>query len=270
MNEVLADSSAASLTAAIKANMLKYFRYLSSSPSTELFDSPKLTWFITGVPHPFMNGIFRTQLTPDDADDEIRRTLASFKARQVPFMWWVGSATQPADLGRRLEAHGLAYCEDTPGMAADLLALREDSASPAGLTIQTVGDEDTLAQWVSAAVIGFEMPETGEDPCFDLFAGVGFDLPLRNYLGLLGGKPVAASQLFLAAGVAGIYYVATVPEARRHGIGTAMTLASLREARAMGYRIGILQSSEMGLRVYGRLGFEEYCTLRYGIWMGAS
>jgi ribosomal protein S18 acetylase RimI-like enzyme len=155
-------------------------------------------------------------------------------------------------------------------MAVDLLALKEDLASPAGLTIQTVDDEDALAQWVSAAVIGFEMPDTGEDPCFDLFAGLGFGLPLRNYVGLLGGKPVAASQLFLATGVAGIYYVATVPETRGQGIGTAMTLAPLREARAMGYRIGILQSSEMGLSVYHRLGFEEYCRLSYGIWMGES
>jgi ribosomal protein S18 acetylase RimI-like enzyme len=155
-------------------------------------------------------------------------------------------------------------------MAVDLLAFEEDSASPAGLTIPTVGDEGALAQWVSAAVIGFEMPETGEGPCFDLFAGVGFDLPLRNYLGLLGGEAVAASQLFLAADVAGIYCVATVPEARRQGIGTAMTLASLREARAMGYRIGILQSSEMGLGLYRGLGFEECCKLSYGIWMGES
>jgi GNAT superfamily N-acetyltransferase len=155
-------------------------------------------------------------------------------------------------------------------MAVDLLALKEDSASPAGLTIQTVGDEDALAQWVNAAVTGFGMPDTGEGPCFDLFAGLGFDMPLRNYVGLLGGEPVAASQLFLAAGVAGIYYVATAPDVRRRGVGTAMTLAPLREARTMGYRIGILQSSEMGLGAYRRLGFKEYCKLSYGIWMRES
>jgi GNAT superfamily N-acetyltransferase len=270
MSEVLDDLSAASLAAAIEANLFAYLRYLSSSPSVELYDSPELAWFITHIPHPFMNGVVHTQLMQDDADDAIHETLAHFKSWNVPFMWWVRSTTQPADLPSRLEAHGLAYHDDSPGMAVDLLTLKEDSTSPADLTIQTVGDEDALAEWVSAAVIGFGMPGTGEDPCFDLFAGLGFDWPLRNYVGLLGGKPIAASQLFLAAGVAGIYYVATVPEARRQGIGAAMTLAPLREALAMGYRIGILQSSEMGLGVYRRLGFEEYCKLSSGIWMGES
>ncbi len=270
MSEVLDDFSTSSLAAAIEANLFAYPRYLSSSPSVEVYDSRELTYFISGVPHPGMNGIVHTQLRPENADDAIDETLGHFKSRQVPFAWWVDSATQPPDLPRRLEAHGLAYHEDLPGMAIDLLALKEDSTPPAGLTIQTVGDEDALAQWVSAVVIGFGMPASGEDTCFDLFASVGFDLPLRNYLGLLGRKPVAASQLFLATGVAGIYFVATVPEARRQGIGAAMTLAPLREALAMGYRIGTLQSSEVGLGVYRRLGFEEYCRFSCGVWMGEA
>ena len=53
-------------------------------------------------------------------------------------------------------------------------------------------------------------------------------------------------------------------------IGMALTLALLREARAMGYRISILQPSDMGLGVYRRLGFEEYGKLSHGIWIGET
>jgi predicted acetyltransferase len=47
-----------------------------------------------------------------------------------------------------------------------------------------------------------------------------------------------------------------------------VTLAALREARRLGYRIGVLQSSEMGLGVYRRLGFEQYST--YAVYAGTG
>jgi GNAT superfamily N-acetyltransferase len=120
---------------------------------------------------------------------------------------------------------------------------------------------------VHTAVAGFGLPDASESQCYDLFVGLGYDLPLRNYIGYLHGKPVATAELFLGAGVAGIYWVATVPEARRQGIGAAMTHAALREARELGVRIGILHASELGEEVYRRLGFVEHCRMSHYIWV---
>ena len=263
MNDVLEDFSTPNLVEAIKANLFECYQYLGRSPKAERYDSPELNWVLTGISHPSLNHVLRTQLNPDNVDARIEETLAYFKSRDVTrFSWWTESGTQPTDLGEHLIAHGLTYSKGVPGMAVDLLALNEDSASPSGLTIQAVSDEETLAQWVHTSLIGFGFGGRDEEnACFKLFAGLGFEMPLRHYLALLAGRPVATSQLFLGAGVAGIYWVATVPEARRQGIGGALTLAPLREARAMGYRIAILHASPMGEGVYRGLGFREYCRM---------
>jgi ribosomal protein S18 acetylase RimI-like enzyme len=226
-----------------------------------------MTTLITGIPHPFMNGAFRIKMTSSEA---IEKALTYFKTRKVPFIWWIGSEDQSAEWGKHLQAHGLIYDQDYSGMAANLRTMSGDWPSPSGLTIESVSDNEMLKHWIDAALIGFGLPDNSEKACFDLFASLGFDLPLRNYVGLMDGKPVAASQLFLAAGVAGIYWVATVPEARRQGIGKALTLAPLREARAIGYRFSILHPTEIGLGVYRSLGFEDYGNLSLGIWLGES
>src|SRR5712691_4264296 len=89
---------------------------------------------------------------------------------------------------------------------------------------------------------------------------------LRLYLGTIAGEPVATVALFFGAGVAAIEHVVTIPQVRRQGIGAAITLMAAQEARAQGYRVGVLTSSPMGLNIYSRIGFREYCTFSTYEW----
>jgi ribosomal protein S18 acetylase RimI-like enzyme len=77
------------------------------------------------------------------------------------------------------------------------------------------------------------------------------------FLGYAEGKPVAARECFLFAGVAGVYNVVTITTARRRGFGRALTIAALLEGREAGYRTAVLQASVQGQSVYARLGFVE-------------
>jgi hypothetical protein len=46
-----------------------------------------------------------------------------------------------------------------------------------------------------------------------------------------------------------------LPEVRRKGVGAQVTRYPLMQARGMGYKVGVLQASEMGYSVYRSLGF---------------
>jgi GNAT superfamily N-acetyltransferase len=85
--------------------------------------------------------------------------------------------------------------------------------------------------------------------------------PFPHYVALLDGKPVATSMLFLGGGSAGLYHLGTIAAARGRGVGAAITLAPLRDARARGYRVATLQATPMGYNLYRRVGFVEYCRL---------
>jgi ribosomal protein S18 acetylase RimI-like enzyme len=265
MDDILASPSESELVRAINANLVEQFRYLASSSMGEVYDGPDLSWWLTGLQHPWLNGVQTASLPQSSAHHRVQSVISHFRAKQVAgISWWSEPGIETRKLGAFLVPHGFIYHEGPPGMAINLQTLNPDLSAPSDLRIEPVGDLDTLRQWVHTFIAGFGfLPSSTEDVLFDTCIGLGFDLPMRSYLGFLGGKPVATSQLFLFAGVAGIACVATLPEARRRGVGTALTLAALRDARSMGYRIGVLQAAPMGLGVYRRLGFEECCRMNH-------
>jgi GNAT superfamily N-acetyltransferase len=71
----------------------------------------------------------------------------------------------------------------------------------------------------------------------------------------LEGRPVGATLAIRTGDVGGVYAVETLPEARRRGVGTAVTWACVAAARAWGCRTVVLQASDMGLPVYLAMGF---------------
>ena len=171
------------------------------------------------------------------------------------------------EIKKYMETHGLTFRESfAVEMAADLTTLQENQTVVNNLKIVPVENEIMLRKWIHVASIGFGVPVEVEDVWFDFFNEAACTRPFQTYLALLNGEPVGTSQLFTSAGVAGIYNVTCIPEARGQGIGAAITLAPLLEARKMGYRVGILQASSMGHKVYQRLGFQEYGKLSVYLW----
>ena len=261
MQNILSDFSAEWLVRnAIKANWENYHYCLGRATCVELSISRYLTWFVTNMPDHFMNLVVCTDLPDEGIDELIESTLAHFRSLNIrKLTWFAEEGVLAAEIKKHLLAHGSAFREAlSREMGADLMALPENLPLPAGLEIVPVENGETLQQWIHVASIGFDVPQEYEKVWHDFFVETVFDLPFRTYLALLNGEPVATSQLFLSAGVAGIYNVTCIPEARGQGIGAAITLAPALAAREMGYQIAILQASDLGARVYRRLGFQDF------------
>ena len=269
MHDILGDLSDTKLVkTVIRANWENYHYCLGRSPSVELSVGKYLTWLVTNMPDHFMNLVVCTELPSEGIDILIGNALTHFRSLNIRKLSWLTEEGLPAtEIKKFLAAHGLSFSESfATEMAADLQGLRDERVGPNGLRVVRVEDQETLRKWIHIASIGFRVPSEFEDTWYEFFAEAVCVSPFRTYLALLDGIPVATSQLFTSAGVAGIYNVTCLPEARNQGVGTAVVLAPLIEARDMGYQVGILQASSMGYNVYRRIGFQDFGKLSLYLW----
>jgi len=178
--------------------------------------------------------------------------------------WSVGPLDKPKDLGDRLLSNGFKLEESVPVMVMEPLDLKVRLVQPEGLVIRPVSDLDELREWTDIWFDAFEIPSIARESLqrgFVRKASEG-DSDVINYSGLMGGRLVAISTLFLGTSAVGIYNIATVASARGKGVGTAMTGFALAESRRRRFEVATLQSSKAGYEIYKRLGFEECFKLR--------
>jgi GNAT superfamily N-acetyltransferase len=272
MADILMNPSPDALVTAVEDNMTEQFAYFGRSPRAEIADTPQWLRCRSGIPIAEYNGVMRARFPvstrPEALASTVQAAIDYFAGHRQSFLWWIGPSTSPSLLATQLNACSFTHLEDGPGMAMHLNSLPEEIPAPRGLVIVSVRNVASLRDWVSVAGRGYG---EGEDILAARLAvhqdlGMGDDLPLQRYVAYLDGQAVAMSALYLGAGVAGVYEVATVADARRQGIGTAITSAPLRQARALGYSIGVLQASPMGVGVYARLGFHQVCTFSVYTW----
>jgi GNAT superfamily N-acetyltransferase len=268
MPKILSDLSSPALISANARNLYEAVWVLHDSwKQAHFYESSKLRrWW-----SPFqMAFIFNAavSLRPPEGDEAglIGETIADFRARgSREFDWWLYPGLETSDWGRQLLAHGLTFEEGVPGMALELANLPAETPGPAGLTIRRVTDAAAMRTWNRVFIAGYGLPPDWEANCLEMMLA-SLKTSIICYLATVNGEPVATSFMFPYAGVAGIYSVATLPAWRGQGLGAAMTLQPLREARALGYQAGILQSSNMGFPVYQRLGFKELCRMNFYHW----
>jgi ribosomal protein S18 acetylase RimI-like enzyme len=129
---------------------------------------------------------------------------------------------------------------------------------PAGVEIREVRDELDPTGMLELAAWRWHVPPE----VMPRLRGVARALELGNpgaavrcWIARRDGVPVAKAFLNLAAGAAGLYGVATKPEARGPGLARTLTLEALDAARQAGYQLGVLHSTPMARSLYEKIGF---------------
>lgn len=188
---------------------------------------------------------------------ELQQAINFFNDENLPFSWWVGFKNEPMTLSEQLATLHCAKTENELGMAIVLSELPEKLIYP-HLMIQQVDNEIQLNHFVK--VLTDLIPDE-KIPIENFYSRSKKHLLtekslLKLFVGYLNDKPVATSALFCYAGVAGIWDIVTLPDARRKGIGTDMTLHALSAGKNCGFLVGVLTASDEGQFVYRKLGFK--------------
>lgn len=271
MPTILKNPTNSEIKRAIELNWCEFFKSWSKLDieGIEYEEKDEFFKFMSGVPYFRLNGVIDAQIPQEIAEETVNKIISSFRDRKLPFIWINGPSSSPGNLKEYILNHELIFIIKPPGMAFNLNNLREEKNGVPGLEIVKVDDDEDLENYMDVGLTGLEWDKNTtwnflKEVCTWFYLK---DDPRHSaFLAYYEGKPVAISKAFYGAGVVGMYRVATLEEARHKGIGTAISLAPLYEAKELGYKIATLISTDMGFNIYKRIGFNTYCDFEIFGW----
>jgi hypothetical protein len=231
-------------------------QFFELDPGAAIEAEPGWLFGAGSATHPVIsNAAFRR----DDsvgAEDFLAGASEFFAARGRGFSIWVraGEAAD-RDLASAAERAGFQAVYEMPEM---LLAEELPTEPlPAGAELRRLTDEKEAADFWQVAKVAYA--SNGFPP--EVFAGY------TNHSGLLAdnvaaftihldGKPAGIAMTIISHGVAGIYWVGSIDQARGVGLGRAVTVAATNAGFALGAEAASLQASPMGKPIYTKLGYE--------------
>ncbi|MFG0274261.1 MAG: GNAT family N-acetyltransferase [Phycisphaerales bacterium] len=237
------------------------FRLLLRGP--ESVQTEHAATFISGEAHPFGNF---ASLTRSDDVDAVRASIETLAPVTAPKALLFAGGAVSAPVAEAMREAGYTEVPGLPGMAVEIGAMA-DAPAPDGYTFARIDRVDQGDAWTVAFADGYELPRPVGAAFGPLALGIDAapDATVQWFAVMHEGAMVATSMLILLDGLAGIYGVATLPAERKKGLGAFATAQALLRAKDLGYRVGILQASEMGKPVYARLGFREFGGI--GLWV---
>jgi len=225
-----------------------YFRHLGTSSAADVLERDGAYAVRTGVSSNTENGVVSAGPVAEAVASELIAWL-----RGVPASWLCAEG----DDARVLVDAGCRPDNDAWEMHGAVGDVEPDP--PAGITIVPVTSERELDAWLDVAgPCGWFDDAADRRARRELLVGLGLAAPLFLYVAFRGDRPVAMASAFYAGELAYLTDLAVLDDERRRGIGRALALTRLRQARELGCRTAVLGPSPDGAKLYGALGFETH------------
>ena len=261
----LADLSADDVVRLCEINFIDYWRCAGDSENAEFREEHGVTFVLTGIQQDIFNLVLKMELEERDVESAIDSVMQILRSRKVPAIWHTGLTSSSRNIGKYLEARGYPHDYDLAAMAVDLGHVKDDFPRPDGLLVKEVRNTSDCEKWVECLAMSWDSPKQVvpwmmNNPCYNvgLRTRSGRKLPRKLYLATLDGKPVGTTMLNWTDEVAGLQKVGTLQSARNKGVGSALIVAALRDARALGFKLVVVLSTIEGVRLYSRIGFRTF------------
>lgn len=243
---------------------LESFRRVSACvPHGSMMETPLALHIMTGARIGMMNPTLIKDATGDV--DLVLGQAVDFHERNGSPAWNLVSRAADFNLVEKAAlSKGFSFGRDLPIMVLETIP---DANLPEGLTIERVADADGIKRHYLAAADGFEMDFAD----IEVMSAPGMLTPdLVHFIGHLDDQVVGASMVSRSSGAGsvcgGVFNVATLPDYRGRGIGTAMTAHAAALAREeWTAEIAFLLSSDAGYEVYRKMGYREVA--RWQSWL---
>ena len=248
---------------AMETNMHFQMTYFAKNvDSMELLFQPDVTVVRSTLMDDTFNYILSARFSETNIQNRVVETLKPFREKSWPYSWWISPSDTPMTLSDVLLAEGLQFKEENIGMYLQLSDCLPSQLKTI-LNFQKVRSLEHLKEF-SQVILNIG----GNPEAFDKIYSQLTPILSQNrsdfemHVAYLDHIPIVTGILVLHANVAGIYYVATVPDQRKKGYGTAMMKYLIERAKDQGYDMITLQASKEGKALYQRLGFEEVCVFK--------
>lgn len=218
------------------------------------------------IPNWLTNAVFNLNLASSTANQEIEDITQRYRSNNVIPFWRVCPNDHPANIHEHLISTGYVEKMQQTLMSINLETVKLSPTLPNNAVIETIMSASELRdKHLSFSRIKDSTRKSFATLMYDLFDYHGYEQnsKWRHYVAIQDDISVGYGSAFYTEQAVGIYNVGVIPEARRQGIATALTLQALQDAQQRGYKIGTLQSSEMAHSMYEKIGFITHFPIQY-------